>query len=441
MQQNFKDKKKLIIKSIETIDLRFPTSKEFIGSDAMHTNPDYSCAYVVLKTNCPSLEGHGLTFTLGKGTEVIVSAIEAQRELVVGKSLGEIVDDFRGFYRLLTSEPQLRWIGPEKGVVHLSTAAIINAVWDLNSKFEEKPLWKLLVDMEPSELVGMLDFRYISDALTPEEAVGILERLKATRGQREKEVLADGIPAYTTSAGWLGYSDEKIRSLCREAIAQGFNHIKIKVGQDVNEDIKRLALVRQEIGNERKLMVDANQRWDVDEAIEYMSKLAPFNPWWIEEPTSPDDVLGHATIAKAVKPIGVATGEQCQNRIIFKQLLQANAISFCQPDSCRLGGVNEVILVFLMCAKYGVPVCMHAGGVGLCEYVNHLAIFDYIAVSGSLENRVTEFVDHLHEHFIDPVIMNGSKYTAPKNPGYSAEIKKESLEKYQFPNGLVWKQQ
>ncbi|KYQ93040.1 hypothetical protein DLAC_05649 [Tieghemostelium lacteum] len=434
MQSLSKDK--LIIQSLDVFDIRFPTSKEFIGSDAMHTNPDYSCAYVVLKTNCQGLEGHGLTFTLGKGTEVIVSSIEAQRELVIGKSLGEIFKDFPKFLRLLTSEPQLRWIGPEKGVVHLGTAAIVNAIWDLAAKFEEKPLWKMLVDMKPEEIVELLDFRYVTDALTKQEALEILKGLEGTKKIREEEMVRDGYPAYTTSAGWLGYSDEKVRSLCKEAISQGYNHIKIKVGQDLKEDIRRLELVRSEIGPERKLMVDANQKWEVQESIDYMKQLSKFNIWWIEEPTSPDDILGHATIATALKPlnIGVATGEQCQNRIIFKQLLQAKSISFCQPDSCRLGGVNEVLLVFLMSKKFQVPVCMHAGGVGLCEYVNHLCMFDYICVSGSLENRVTEFVDHLHEHFVNPVIMKGSRYTTPKAPGYSAELKKQSTQQFQFIN-------
>eukprot|EP01132_Coremiostelium_polycephalum_P000947 gene947-1199_t len=433
-------KDQIIIKDLEAIDIRFPTSKEHVGSDAMHTNPDYSCAYVILKTNLNHLEGYGLTFTLGKGTEVVVSAILAQKELVIGKSLGQLVSDFQGIYRSLTSEPQLRWLGPEKGVIHLSTAAILNAIWDLYARVEEKPLWKLLVDMKPEEIANLIDYRYITDVLTREDVIEIIKKNQAGKQQREEDVLRNGAQAYTTSAGWLGFSDEKIKRLCKEAIDEGFNHIKIKVGQNLEEDIKRAQLVRSVIGPDRKLMLDANQRWEVQEAVENMKKLSIVNPLWIEEPTSPDDVLGHALIAKALQSlkIGVATGEQCSNRIIFKQLLQAGAISFCQPDSCRLGSVNECITVFLMCAKFNIPVCMHAGGVGLCEYVNHLCLFDYISVSGTKENRVTEYVDSLHEHFVHPVIMKKSCYTAPKNPGYSSEIKKSSIQDYKFPNGTKW---
>jgi L-fuconate dehydratase len=426
------------ITSIEVVDVRFPTSEGSHGSDAMHPDPDYSAAYVILHTDSPGAEGHGLTFTIGRGNELCVAAVESLAPLVVGQSVAAIRGDMSGFWRRMTSDSQLRWVGPEKGVIHLATAAVVNAVWDLIAKLEGKPLWKLLAEMEPEQIVAAIDFRYIADALTPEEALGILRRNRPGRREREEEMLRDGYPAYTTSAGWLGYPDEQIRRLCQEGIAAGWSHFKIKVGSDLQDDLRRAAIIREEIGPDRKLMMDANQRWGVDEAIAWMRELARYDPWWIEEPTSPDDVLGHAAIARAVAPIGVATGEQCQNRVVFKQLLQAGAIRFCQIDSCRLGGVNEVLAVLLMAAKFGVPVCPHAGGVGLCEYVQHLSIFDYICVSGSLENRIVEYVDHLHEHFLDPVVIRDGRYAPPSRPGYSIEMRRESLEKYAYPGGEAW---
>jgi L-fuconate dehydratase len=427
------------ITDIDVLDVRFPTSRHLDGSDAMHPDPDYSAAYVTLRTDHPGgVEGNGITFTIGRGNELCVAAVESLAPLVRGLTLESIQADMAGFWRSLTSEPQLRWVGPEKGVIHLATAALVNAVWDLWARIESKPLWKLLADMPSEQLVACIDFRYITDALTPHEALAILRRLEPTRAQREAEMLRDGYPAYTTSAGWLGYSDDKLRRLCREGIAEGWTHFKMKVGADLSDDIRRAALIREEIGPDRRLMMDANQRWDVDEAIAHMGELARFSPWWIEEPTSPDDALGHAAIARAIAPIGVATGEQCQNRVIFKQLLQAEAIRFCQIDSCRLGGVNEVIAVLLMAAKFGVPVCPHAGGVGLCEHVQHLSIFDYICVSGSLEDRVAEYVDHLHEHFEEPVVIRGGRYVAPTAPGYSIAMKAGSLQRYRYPDGPVW---
>jgi L-fuconate dehydratase len=431
----------ITITRLDAYDIRFPTSLALDGSDAMNPDPDYSAAYVILRTDVPNgrmLEGHGLTFTIGRGNELCVAAARALTPLVVGVSLEEIRADMAAFWRRLTSESQLRWVGPEKGVLHLATAAVVNAVWDLWAKAEGKPLWKLLAEMSPEALVGCIDFRYITDALTPAQALEILHRHEASRADREREMLREGYPAYTTSAGWLGYPDDKIRRLCRDGVAQGWSHFKIKVGRDRRDDVRRSALVRQEIGPERKLMMDANQVWDVGQAIDWIADLAPFDPWWIEEPTSPDDVLGHATIARAVAPIGIATGEQCQNRVLFKQLMQANAIRFCQIDACRLGGVNECLAVMLLAAKFGVPVCPHAGGVGLCEYVQHLAIFDYIAVSASLENRIVEYVDHLHEHFVDPVVIRNGRYVPPSAPGYSIEMKPESLRDYAFPDGAMW---
>ena len=430
----------ITITDVSVRDIRFPTSRSLDGSDAMNPDPDYSAAYVVLRTDSvDGLEGHGLTFTIGRGNELCVAAVDALVPLVIGKSLESFTENMGAFWRMITGDSQLRWVGPEKGVIHLATAAVVNAVWDLYAKVERKPLWKLLVDMSPEQLVSCIDFRYISDALTPDGALGILRQQLPARADCEAEMRRVGYPAYTTSAGWLGYADEKIRRLCREAIAEGWTHFKLKVGADIEDDVRRCALVREEIGPDRKLMVDANQRWDVDEAIAYMQHLAPFNPWWIEEPTSPDDVLGHAAIAKAVAPIGVATGEHCQNRVLFKQFFQANAISFCQIDSCRLGGVNEILAVLLMAAKFGVPVCPHAGGVGLCEYVQHLSIFDYICVSGSLENRILEYVDHLHEHFLDPVVIQDGRYMPPCAPGYSITMRPESLDAHEFPAGVVWR--
>jgi L-fuconate dehydratase len=405
----------------------------------MNPDPDYSAAYVILETDHPSsLAGHGLTFTIGRGNELCVEAVNLLAPHVVGRTIEEIAADMAGFWRGLVADSQLRWLGPEKGVVHLATAALVNAVWDLYAKLEGKPLWKLLADMSPEQLVACIDFRYIDDELTKEEATEMLRKNFATRGAREKEMLKDGYPAYTTSAGWMGYPDDKIRKLARQAMADGFTHLKLKVGGDPASDLRRARILREAIGPENHLMLDANQVWGIEQAIIAMRALSEVNPWWIEEPTSPDDILGHQRIREAIKPIGVATGEHVHNRVMFKQLLQAGAIDFCQVDSCRLGGVNEVLAVLLLAAKFGVPVCPHAGGVGLCEYVQHLAIFDYIAVSGSLDRRTCEFVDHLHEHFVEPARVRNGRYVAPNAPGYSAEIKPASLDTFAYPHGGAW---
>jgi L-fuconate dehydratase len=425
------------IRTLDVIDLRFPTSRTQAGTDAVHVDPDYSAAYVILRTD-DGLEGHGLTFTIGRGTEICVAAIGALSHLVTGLRLDEITSNFAGFWRSLASDSQLRWLGPEKGVIHLALAAIVNAVWDLYAKSERRPLWKLLSDMPPKQLVSCIDFRYITDALGPDEAVDILERLVPTKADRERDLLARGYPAYTTSVGWMGYGDDAIRDLCRQAIADGWTHFKVKVGGRPEDDRRRVELVRDAIGPMRKLMIDANQQWDVREAIDRVRSLADLDPWWIEEPTSPDDVLGHATIARALRPIGVATGEHCANRIVFKQLLQARAIDFCQIDSCRIGGVNENLAVMLMAAKFGVPVCPHAGGVGLCEYVQHLSMFDFIGISGTMDGRVIEYVDHLHEHFEDPVVIRRGRYIAPSQPGYSITIRDASRIAHRYPDGKVW---
>src|SRR3989449_6008685 len=424
------------ITSLEALDVRCPTSRTLAGSDAMNTAPDYSATYVVLRTDRgDGLAGHGLTFTTGRGNEVVVAAANALRPLIVGRTLEETARDMGAFWRDITGDSQLRWIGPDKGAMHLATAAVVNAVWDLWAKAEGKPVWKLLVDMTPAELVRCVAFRYITDAITPDDALALLRRLAPTKSRREAEMLRSGFPAYTTSAGWLGYSDEKLRALCREAVAAGWSHVKMKVGQKIEDDVRRARIVREEIGPDRRLMMDANQVWEVGDAIANMKLLAEFDPYWIEEPTSPDDVLGHATIARSIAPIKVATGEHCQNRVIFKQLFQSEAIGFCQLDACRLGGLNEVLAVLLLAAKFGVPVCPHAGGVGLCEDVQHIALFDYIAVSGSLGNRVVEYVEHLHEHFLDPVVIRNGHYVPPAAPGWSITMRPESLREFEFPTG------
>ena len=427
----------IIITGARAIDLRFPTSRHNVGSDAVNKDPDYSAAYCILSTDA-GFEGHGLTFTLGRGTELCVAALEYLFQYVVGRTLGSITDDLGGFSRQLTGDTQFRWLGPEKGVIHLATAALINAVWDLYARVEGKPVWKLLADMSPEQIVSAVDFQYITDALTRDEALGILRAQEPTRQARIAELERAGYPAYTTSVGWYGYSEEKIRRLCREALAEGWTHFKLKVGGDAAVDIERARIVREEIGYANKLMMDANQRWDVDEAIARTRGFADFEPWWMEEPTSPDDILGHARIRREVAPTPIATGEHCQNRVMFKQLMQAGAIDVCQIDSCRLAGVGENIAVILMAAKFGIPVCPHAGGVGLCEYVQHLSAFDFICVSGTMEGRVTEFVDHLHEHFLDPVRVVNGRYMLPQRAGYSIEIYAETLARFAFPFGAEW---
>jgi L-fuconate dehydratase len=429
---------KLQITGVEVQDIRFPTSRSLDGSDAMNPDPDYSAAYVILKTNDPALEGHGLTFTIGRGNELCVAAIESLSYLLVGKYLDEFTADMAAFWRMITGDSQLRWLGPEKGVIHLATAAVVNAVWDLYAKAEQKPLWQLVCDMSPEELVSCVDFTYLSDVITPQEAVEMLKARQSAKAERMTHLLANGYPAYTTSAGWLGYSEEKIRRLCREAKAEGWKHIKMKVGGKLEEDMRRAAIIREEIGEDVKLMMDANQKWDVPQAIAHMKALAKYDPWFIEEPTSPDDVLGHQAIRQGIAPIKVATGEHCHNRVIFKQLFQSGAIDFCQIDSCRLGGVNEILAVMLMAAKYEIPVCPHAGGVGLCEYVQHLSMIDYVMISGSMENRIIEYVDHLHEHFLDPVTIRNGHYMPPSLPGYSITMKPESMLTFAYPGGVAW---
>jgi L-fuconate dehydratase len=426
----------LKITNARVIDLRFPTSRENIGSDAVNVDPDYSAAYCILETNHgPS--GYGLTFTLGRGTELCVQALQYLTRFAVGRDLSSITDNLGAFWRQLTSDSQFRWLGPEKGVIHLATGALINAVWDLYARVEGKPLWKLLADMDAEEIVRTIDFRYITDALTAEEAVHLLRERSSGMEKRLTKLQHEGYPAYTTSVGWFGFSDEKIVRLCDEALADGWTHFKLKVGGYPDDDLRRARLVRSRIGPANKLMLDANQKWDVEEAITRTRALAEVNPWWMEEPTSPDDILGHARIRRETK-IPIATGEHCHNRVMFKQLMQANAIDICQIDSCRLAGVNENLAVILMAAKFNIPVCPHAGGVGLCEYVQHLSAFDYLRVSATMEGRVTEYVGHLHEHFTHPVRIRNAHYLLPEKPGYGAEIYPETLRDYSFPDGPVW---
>ncbi|TVU70177.1 L-fuconate dehydratase [Cobetia crustatorum] len=429
-----------IITRVEALDIRFPTSRDLDGSDAMNAAPDYSATYVILHTDQgEDVTGHGLTFTIGRGNEICVAAVNSLASRLTGQRLEDITQRMGEFWRELTSgDSQLRWLGPEKGVIHLASAAMINAIWDLWAKRESKPVWKLLADMSPEQLVNCLDFRFVTDALTPEEAISILKRRESGKAEREAELRKNGYPAYTTSAGWLGYSEDKMRRLCREAIDDGWQHFKQKVGGDIEEDRRRAAILREEIGEERTLMMDANQMWDVDESIVNMRRLAEYNPHWIEEPTSPDDILGHAEIRRRLGNIGVATGEHCHNRVMFKQLMQAEAIDYCQLDAARMGGLNEVIIVLLLAAKFDVPVCPHGGGVGLCEYTQHISMFDYIAISGSLDGRLLEYVDHLHDHFVDPVQIRSGHYLVPDSPGYSITMKPDSRINYTFPDGQAW---
>jgi L-fuconate dehydratase len=427
------------ITGVKVLDLRFPTSRQHIGSDAVNKDPDYSAAYCILETDA-GIAGHGLTFTLGRGTELCCTALKYLARNLKGRTLESITRDLNGFYLEVTGDTQFRWLGPEKGVIHLACGALVNAVWDLYAKAEGKPVWKLLAEMSPEQIVGAIDFRYIADALSKDEALEILRRGKVGQAERLAELEAKGYPAYTTSAGWFGFSDEKIRRLCREGIADGWTHFKLKVGGDAADDLRRGRIVREEIGWGNRMMVDANQKWGVEEAIARTLQLQELQPWWMEEPTSPDDILGHARIRREAAPTRIATGEHCHNSVMFKQLMQAGAIDVCQIDSCRVGGVNENLAIILMAAKFGVPVCPHAGGVGLCEYVQHLSMFDYLGVSCTMEDRIIEYVDHLHEHFLEPVTIRRGHYLVPRAPGYSIEMVPGALEAYSFPDGVEWRE-
>lgn len=427
-----------LITAVEAADVRFPTSLDLDGSDAMNPEPDYSGAYVTVRTS-GGAAGYGLAFTVGRGNDVEVAAVRSLAQLVVGLPVQDVLGDLGAFSRRLTGDSQLRWLGPEKGVIHMAAAAIVNAVWDLYGRREGKPVWRLLAEMPPEHLVDLVDFRYLRDALTREEALDILRRAEPGRAGRTARLLAEGFPAYTTSPGWLGYSDEKLVRLSRAAVAEGFTQIKLKVGARLEDDVRRMRLARQAVGPDIRIAVDANQAWGVHQAIEWTRQLAPYAPYWIEEPTSPDDILGHAAVRKAVAPIKVATGEHAHNQVMFKQLLQAGALDILQMDASRTAGVTENVAILLLAAKFGVPVCPHAGGLGLCEMVQHLAMFDYVAVSGTVEGRVIEYVDHLHEHFTDPVRIRRGHYLAPTAPGLSAELRPPSVAAHRYPEGAVWK--
>ncbi|MEU4447726.1 enolase C-terminal domain-like protein [Actinosynnema sp. NPDC050801] len=429
-----------LISAVDAVDVRFPTSLELDGSDAMNPEPDYSAAYVTIRTSAGA-EGHGLAFTVGRGNEVEVAAVRALAPLVTGLSVDEVLGDLGAFSRRLTGDSQLRWLGPEKGAIHMAAAAIVNAVWDLYGRREGKPVWQLLSELSPERLVDLVDFRYLEDALTRDEALAILRRAEPGRAERTAHLLRHGYPAYTTTPGWLGYDDEKLVRLSKEAVAEGFTQIKLKVGADRADDRRRLRLAREAVGPDIRIAVDANQAWGVRQAIDWMSALVQYDPYWIEEPTSPDDILGHAAIRRALAPVKVATGEHTHNQVMFKQLLQAGALDILQLDASRTAGVTENVAIVLLAAKFGIPVCPHAGGVGLCEMVQHLAMFDYVAVSGTTEDRVIEYVDHLHEHFTDPVRIRAGRYLAPTAPGISAELHPASIAAHRFPDGPVWQRQ
>ena len=425
------------IVSLTTSDVRFPTSRHLDGSDAMNPLPDYSAAYVTVRTS-DGREGYGLAFTVGRGNEVQVAGIQALAPLVVGQAVDDVVADIARVSHLLVYDSQLRWLGPAKGVIHMAAAAVINALWDLAARMAGKPLWKLLADLSPEQIVALVDFRYLRDALTESEALDLLQSASAGRADREAQLLAEGYPAYTTTPGWLGYDDDKLARLSAEAAADGFHLIKLKVGADLVDDLRRLSIVRAAVGADLPVAVDANQIWGVPDAIAWMEHLKPFNPYWIEEPTSPDDILGHAAVRRAIAPIRIATGEHAANAVIFKQLLQAGAVDVVQIDACRVGGVNENLAIMLLAAKYGVPVCPHAGGVGLCEMVQHLAMFDFLAISASVDGRMVEHVDHLHEHFVDPVRIEAGRYVAPRTPGAGAMMHASSIAEYLYPSGPQW---
>lgn len=420
----------ITITSYEVHDLRFPTSASQDGSDAMHTDPDYSAAYVVLQTSSPALSGCGMTFTIGRGNELCVAAIRPLAEMLTGVRVDQLMQNPAALYRKLTSDSQLRWLGPEKGVIHLATAAVINAVWDLWARMVRKPVWQLVCEMSADEIVACIDFRYLTNAVTPDQARELLARQEPGRSERIALLRDRGCPSYTTSAGWLGYSDDELRARCADLRERGWRHFKIKVGRNHDDDMRRCRVLRDAMGESGLLMVDANQIWEVAQAIEWIRTLAPFRPWFVEEPTSPDDVLGHAEIAKAVAPIRIATGEMCHNRMMFKQFMQAGAMQVCQLDTCRLGGVNEVLAVLLLAARFDVPVCPHAGGVGLCEYVQHASMVDYVCFSGTQQDRLTEYSDHLHEHLCDPVRMEDGHYMPPVAPGYGVKFTEAAISAY-----------
>jgi L-fuconate dehydratase len=427
------------ILGLDTHDVRFPTSRTLDGSDAMNPSPDYSAAYLSVRTDSPDgLAGHAHVFTIGRGNDVQLSAVRALEPFLAGRDLDETLEDLGGLSRQLVGDSALRWLGPERGVVHMAIGAVLNACWDLAARRAGKPLWRLLADLPPAKIVDLVDFRYLADALTRDEALEILERGAAGRAERIEILERDGYPAYATSPGWLGYTDGRLAELCAESVQAGFLQIKLKVGARLEDDVRRCRIARDVVGDKIGIALDANQVWDVPTAIGWVRELAPVRPEWIEEPTSPDDILGTAAIRQAVSPVRVATGEHVANRVIFKQLLQAGAIDIMQIDACRVAGVNENIANLLLAAKFGIPVCPHAGGVGLCEIVQHLSMFDYVALSRTMDGRMIEWIDHLHEHFVTPARVRGGRYIAPTQAGASSEIRPESLAEFSFPSGPAW---
>ena len=420
------------ITKVQTYDFRFPTSQTLSGSDAMNPDPDYSAAYVEIHTNKDDgIVGTGFVFTIGRGNDVVCRAIDSMSQVLLGRNVEDFLENMRSAWDLLVGDSQLRWLGPEKGVEHMAIGAVLSALWDIKAKRAGKPLWRLLAEMEPEELVSTLDFRYLTDALRPEEATEILKQGQQGKEERIKYLLKNGYPGYSTAAGWLGYADEKMVEIAKkETQEKGFKQIKLKVGHNVDDDLRRLALARETIGPEVRLAVDANQVWDVPEAIEWINKFHDFDLAWVEEPTNPDDIIGHATIARAINPIPVATGEQMQNRIMFKQFLQENAFGVMQIDATRVAGPQEIVLEYLMAKKFNKIVCPHAGGVGLCEAVCHFAMFDYCAVSGTMDGRMIEYVDNQHEYFVHPTEIRNGNYVTPTAPGNGTEMTIETAEKY-----------
>jgi L-fuconate dehydratase len=427
------------IVGFDTYDVRFPTSRTLAGSDAMNPAPDYSAAYVVIRTDADGLAGHGFAFTIGRGNDVQLAAIHLLEPFLAGQDLDEVLADLGGLYRRLVTDSPLHWLGPDCGVVHMAIGAVLNAAWDLAARRAGKPLWLLLADLTPEQIADLVDFRYLSDALTRDEALEILERSVPGRASRAAALRSQGYLAYSTAPGWLGYSDEHLAALCAEAADEGFTQVKLKVGAVLDDDKRRFGIARRVLGEQFGIAIDANQVWDVPAAIAWVNELAPFRPAWIEEPTAPEDVLGTAAIRAGVHPVKVATGEHVANRVMFKQLLQASAIDVMQIDACRVAGVNENVANLLLAAKFGVPVCPHAGGVGLCEIVQHMSMFDYVAVSGESDGRKIEWIDHLHEHFTAPAVVTGGRYVAPSAPGASTEMFPASLAEYSFPSGAAWR--
>ncbi len=419
-------------------DLRFPTSRTLDGSDAMNPDPDYSAAYLELSTSEPGLTGCGFVFTIGRGNDIQAAAVEVVADRLVGRELDGLLENPSAVNRELNWDSQLRWLGPDKGVMHMAVGAAMNAVWDLRCKREGRPLWSTLSHLEPAEVVALVDWTYLSDFLDPAQAREILEERRSERDSRIADLRRDGLAAYTTSPGWLGYSDDKLERLCRQALDDGFNTIKLKVGADLDNDCRRLGIARTAIGPDTALAIDANQRWSVPDAIAAIGRFAEFNLRWVEEPTHPDDVVGHATIAKAVHPVPIATGEHLANPTLAKQLLQLGGAQILQIDATRVGGVHDLVAMILLAARAGVDVIPHAGGVGLCEAVQHFAFFNAISVAADPSQLALEYVDHLHEHLDQPVEVTSGRYRLPTQPGAGTAFRPGTAAAFAYPCGTEW---